>query len=104
MNKGTVEWFKLKCDKLLHESQMHDPGMAELNALLSLYNLKYKKAQALKQERDRLQRLLNDVTAERDYAYSSLPVGFVEDAAIDMLWGSLFHEHFRHLSSYPVKG
>ena len=104
MNKGTVEWFKLKCDKLLHESQMHDPGMAELNALLSLYTLKYNKAQALEQELDRLQSLLNDVTAERDYAYSLLPVGFVEDAAIDKLWGSLFHEHFRHLSSYPVKG
>ena len=96
--------FKLKCDKLLHNSMMHDSGILELNALLSLYELKYNKAQAIEQELDRLQRRLNAVTADRDYAYSSLPVGFVEDAAIDKLWGSLFHEHFRHLSSYPVKG
>ena len=96
--------FELKCDKLLHESIMHDPGMAELNTLLSLYTLKYNKAQAIKLERDRLQRLLNEASEDRDYAYSLLPVGFVEDAAIDKLWGSLFHEHFRYLSSYPVKG
>ena len=69
--------FKLKCDKLQAEGK--------LCMLQDLYNLKHDKAQALEvvfetfqntmhdtehdwQELDRIQRLLDVVTAERDYA------------------------------------
>ena len=73
--------FNLKCDKLQAEGK--------LSALQSLYNRKHDKAQALEVgfetfqntmhdtehdwlELDRIQRLLDVVTAERNYAYSSL--------------------------------
>jgi|TARA_B110000037_G_C17025617_1_gene467245 hypothetical protein len=85
--------FELKCDKLLHESMMHDSGMLELNALLSLYTLKSNKAQAIKLERDRLQRLLNEASEDRDYAYSLLPADFItkcnEDAVVQRIDGKL---------------